>query len=157
MSLSKRQICIRALSHLGIASYVYDLEADQITSAADELDSLVAELPVRIGWPGAVGIDDDTGIADWCHSALILGLAVRLAPSYGRGISDDLRGMARQALDRMLLRLNTPPVERQLPPTTPLGAGAKRWRYGYGFPFAPTPADPLLAGQDGRIDFDGND
>lgn len=162
MSWTKRQIIGQAFNSLGMPVHVFELEPEQILSAALELDAMVAEWPVRIGWPAPASpdetaLDTGTGVADWCVSALYLGLAVRLAPSYGKEVSPMLRSAAVTAMDRMLARLGNPPPRRELPSTTPAGAGWKRWRYGYGFPFTPPPADPLLAGADQRIDGVGDD
>jgi hypothetical protein len=44
------------------------------------------------------------------------------------------------------------PVQQQLPSTMPAGAGNKPWRV-YDNPFIRPPVDPVLAGQDGPIEF----
>jgi hypothetical protein len=43
-------------------------------------------------------------------------------------------------------------MEQQLPSTMPAGAGNKPWR-NYDNPFLQRPVDPVLAGQDGQIEF----
>lgn len=152
MGWTKRQYVTDALGELGIASYVFDLDADQIEAAVRRLDSMMAEWNgrgIRLGYPlpgspGSTDIDADSGTPDSAHDAIITNLAVRLAPSYGKQVSAQTLATARHGINTLLARAAFPP-EMQLPGTLPAGAGNK------GDTFTPQPSDPLKVGPDGEM------
>jgi hypothetical protein len=152
MGWTKRQYVTGALEELGLASYVFDLEADQIESAVRRLDSMMAEWNgrgIRLGYPlpgspGSTDIDAEAGTPDSAHDAIITNLAMRLAPSYGKQVSVETKAAARHGLNTLLARAAYPP-EMQLPSTMPAGAGNR------GDKFMPPPVAPLATGPDGEL------
>lgn len=112
---------------------------------------------VRIGYP-LDGIADssvaqDSGVPDSANEAIIDNLALRLAPSYGRPITREVKTAAKSGLNTLLMRSGTlQPQEMQLPDTLPVGQGNKAHRSGEGN-FFPTPTDPVDAGPDSVLDF----
>lgn len=157
MSYTKRQFIIAALEELGLASYVYDLQPEQLESAMRRLDSMMAEWNgkgIRLGYPVPGSpensdIDSETNVPDSANEAIISNLALRLAPSYGKQVMMQTMITAKNALNVILSRA-TMPMEMQMPATMPIGAGNKN----VDSPFMPFPSDPILAGQDGPIEFD---
>ena len=151
MGWTKRQYVEAALEELGLASYVFDLAADQIESAVRRLDAMMAEWNargIRIGYPlpsspGSTDIDAAGGTPDSAHEAIVTGLAVRLAPSYGKQVSPQTLAAARAAYNTLLARAAYPP-QMQLP-SMPAGAGNK------GTTFTPQPDNPLAVGPDGEM------
>jgi hypothetical protein len=152
MGWTKRQYVTGALEELGMASYVFDLEADQLDSAVRRLDSMMAEWNgrgIRLGYPlpsspSGTDIDAQTGTPDSAHEAIITNLAIRLAPSYGKQVSPQTMATARHALNTLMARAAAPP-QMQLPGTLPAGAGNK------GTTFMPEPTEPLAVGPDGEL------
>lgn len=159
MAYTKRQFVIAALEEIGMASYIFDAQPEQLQSALVRLDAMMANWNgkgIRLGYPipstqGASSLDENTFVPDSSNEAVITNLAMRLAPSYGKTVSPDTRAVARDAYNLILSRVAMPP-EMQLPDTMPAGAGNKQWNV-YGTYINP-PVDPLLAGEDGVLEFD---
>lgn len=159
MAYTKRQFVVSALEEIGLASYVFDAQPEQLQSALTRLDAMMANWNgkgIRLayplpGSPGASSLDENTAVPDSANEAVITNLAVRLAPSYGKTVSPDTKATARDAYNLILSRAAMPP-EMQLPETMPSGAGNKSWTL-YGAYINP-PADPVLTGGDGVLEFD---
>jgi hypothetical protein len=162
MGWTKRQFVEQAFEEIGLAAYVYDLTPEQLQSAVRRLDAMMAgwnSNGVRIGWPipstpDASDIDSDTKAPDVANEAIYLGLAVRLAPGFGKTIAPDVKVHSDFAYSNLLNRTSEPTPEKQFPNTMPRGAGTKPWRNYNRSQFAPTPTDPLQAGDDSPITFE---
>lgn len=156
MGYTKRQFVEQAFAEIGLASYVFDLTPAQVEAAMVRLDAMMATWNgkgIRLGYPlpGSPqnsDLDAETMVPDAANEAIITNLAVRLAPQYGKAPSIDTKVAAKQSYD-MLLSRAAMPAEMQLPASMPRGAGAKA----YDDPFMDNPDDPILAGQDGALDF----
>lgn len=160
MSWTKRQYIVQAFEEIGLASYVYDLQPEQLQSAGRRLDAMMAYWNgrgVRLGYPIAtnpedIDLDTETGVPDSAHQAIVTNLGIQLAPGFGKVVSQETKIAAKSAYDGLLSRA-TKPVEMQMPRTMPRGAGQKPWRFNND-PFIDPPVDPLLAGDDSVLDFD---
>jgi hypothetical protein len=159
MGYSKRQFIYAAFEEIGLASYVFDLQPEQLESARRRLDAMMADWNakgIRLGYPIPSSpqdgsIDDETNVPDSAYEAIICSLGVRLAPSYGKQVMPETKVNAKQGYD-VLLQRATYPLEKQFPDTMPLGSGNKPWRV-YDNPFVQPPVDPVTAGPDGPIEF----
>ncbi len=157
MGYSKRQFITAALSEIGLADYVFDLQPQDLESGLRRLDSMMAEWNakgIRLGYPipGSPQFSDinsPSEVPDSANEAIITNLAIRLAPSYGKQVMAETKVAAKNAYNTLLSRA-TLPAEQQLPGSMPSGAGNKPWRV-YDDPFLRPPIDPVLAGQDGPI------
>ena len=133
MSWTKKQIIEQAFEEIGLASYIFDLTPDQLDSALRRLDLMVASWQtknIQIGYPLSTSpqnSDIDTPIETSLNNneALVLNLAVRLAPAYGKSVSPDTKATAKLLYDQLLIEAAAP-YEQQFPRTMPLGAGYKR-------------------------------
>ena len=158
MGYSKRQFVTAALEEIGLASYVFDLQPEQLQSAMRRLDAMIADWNgkgIRLGYPlpGSPqdsDLDEPSEVPDSANEAIITNLAVRLAPSYGKTVSPDTKGTAKNSYNTLLSRA-TKPNQQQMPGRMPSGAGNKPWRV-YDDPFLRPPVDPVLAGPDGPIE-----
>lgn len=159
MGYSKRQFVAAAFEEIGLASYVFDLQPEQLQSALRRLDAMMAEWNakgIRLGYPipGSPqfsDLDEPSEVPDSANEAIIANLALKLAPSYGRTPMPDTRVTAKMAYNTLLSRAAMP-MEQQFPDTLPSGAGNKPWRM-YDNPFLGEPVDPVDAGPDGPIQF----
>lgn len=159
MAYTKRQFVTAALEEIGLASYIFDAQPEQLQSALTRLDAMMANWNgkgIRLayplpGSPGASSLDENTAVPDSANEAVITNLAVRLAPSYGKAVSADTKATARDAYNLLLSRAAMPP-EQQLPDNMPAGAGNKPWNL-YGTYINP-PVDPVLTGGEGELEFD---
>jgi hypothetical protein len=161
MSWTKRQFITQAFEEIGLAAYVFDLTPEQLDSALRRMDAMVAGWNangVRIGYPlpgspEASNIDAESGVPDYANEAIYLGLALRLAPGFGKTVSAETKQFADMAYSNLANQTALPTPERQMPSTMPRGQGQKPWR-NFNNPFVAPPEEPLLAGSDGAIDFD---
>ena len=159
MGYSKRQFVAAAFEEIGLASYAFDLQPQQFESALRRLDAMMASwnaLGIRLGYPLPSSpqfsdLDAQSEVPDSANEAIITNLAVKLAPSYGKQVMPDTKATAKETYNTLLSRAAVP-MEQQLPSTMPSGAGNKPWRV-YDDPFLRPPVDPVLAGQDGPIQF----
>jgi hypothetical protein len=159
MGYSKRQFVAAAFEEIGLASYVFDLQPEQLQSAMRRLDAMMADWNgkgIRVGYPlpGSPqdsDLDEESLVPDSANEAIITNLAVRVAPSYGKAVSPDTKTTAKSSYNTLLSRA-TMPHQQQMPRTMPSGAGNKPWRV-YDDPFLRPPVDPVLAGPDGPIEF----
>lgn len=161
MSWTKREFITQAFEEIGLAAYVFDLTPEQLNSALRRMDAMVAGWNangVRIGYPlpsspGDSDLDTDSGVPDFCNEAIYLNLAVRLAPSFGKTLTQETKAAADLAYGNMANQVAFPTPERQMPQTLPRGQGTKPWR-NFNNPFCNRPEDPVLAGSDGKIDLE---
>lgn len=131
MSYTKRDIVTAALAEIGLSSYAFDLSTDQLNQALIRLDAMIAEWNargVKLGYPipasvGGSSLSDDSGIPDSAWTAVITNLALQIAPSYGKNVSNQTLTTARQSWNT-LLALAATPIEMNLG-MIPLGAGNK--------------------------------
>jgi hypothetical protein len=159
MGYSKRQFITAALEEIGLASYVFDLQPEQLETARRRLDAMMADWNgkgIRLGYPIPSSpqdgsIDEETNVPDSAYEAIICSLGIRLAPSYGKTVMAETKIVAKQGYD-ILLQRATYPLEKQLPNTMPSGAGNKPWRV-YDNPFVRPPYFPVDAGPDGPIEY----
>lgn len=159
MGFTKREYIAAAFDEIGLASYTFDLEPEQIQSALRRLDAMMAEWNakgIRLGYPLPLSpsdsdLDEQTYVPDSANEAIITNLGIRLAPSLGKQVSPDTKITARLAYNTLSSRAAMP-NEMQYPSNLPSGAGNKP--YSVQTVFLPGPVDPVLAGQDGTIDLD---
>lgn len=158
MAWTKRQLITQAFEEIGLAAYVFDLTPEQLQSALRRMDSMVGGWNangVRISYPlpsnpDDSDLDEDSGVPDFANEAIYLGLAVRVASSYGKVVSPETKAFADMAYSNMANQVAIPTPERQLPQTMPRGAGTKPWRTTRN-PYFPPPADPVAVGSDGDL------
>lgn len=158
MSYTKRQLVEGAYAEIGMASFVFDLEPEDLQSALRKLDSMMAMWNgrgIRLGYPVPLSpesssLDEDSNLPDWSVTAVIASLGIQIAPSYGKAVSTETRLNARDAYNVLLSRAAYP-IEMQLPNTMPTGAGNKPWTVDG--PFMADPVDRLLAGPDSLLTF----
>jgi len=162
MGYTKREIIELAFEEIGLAAYVFDLQPQQITGALRRLDTMMATWNgkgIRLGYPlpsspGMSDPDQDCDVPDAAFEAMGLGLAVRIAPGYGKTVSPDTKASARSAYTQLMAQ-SAKPMEMQLDRySIPSGAGNKGWRGDGTNPFLDQPTDPLDAGPDSILDLE---
>lgn len=158
MSYTKRQFVLGAFEELGMANYVFDLQPEQIQGAARRLDAMLAEWNgrgVSLGYtlatlPDNVDVSQDSGVPDWANEAIILNLALRIAPGYGKMVPLETKQSAKSALETVMRNVTTT-REQQFPSHLPVGAGYKS----RDAQFYPPPTDPTLDKPEVSLEFEG--
>jgi len=162
MSWTKRQFVTQAFEEIGLAAYVFDLTPEQLDSALRRMDAMVAGWNangVRIAYPlssspGSTDLDQDTNVPDFCNEAIYLGLALRIAASFGKVVSPETKMFADMAYSNMANQAAIPIMERSMPQEMPRGQGTKPWRnFNNPFVIAPDPTE-VDAGSDGPLEFE---
>jgi P22 tail accessory factor len=129
---TKRQIIAMAYEAVGLAGFIYDLMPEQMESARQKLDAMMAEWNGRglnLSWPIPSSpengdIDDETNLPDWALEAVYLSLGPRLANSHGKQVTPMYLAMMRAAKNGVMSR-TVKPAARKMPGGFPLGAGYK--------------------------------
>jgi hypothetical protein len=129
--MTKRQIILDAFAEIGLASYAFDLSPEQMQAALKQLDRMVSTWStngLKMGYfPTFDDLDEETFTPDASHDALVMNLAVRLAPSYGKTPSPDTKKAARGAL-RSLYNLSAAPMPMKMDAhLVPSGQGNRTW------------------------------
>lgn len=161
MAWTKRQLVVKAFEEIGLAAYVFDLQPEQLQSAVERMDAMIAGWNangVRIGYPlstspSTTDLDTSAGVPDFANEAIYLNLALRLAPAYGKQVSPQTVIFADMAYNNMANQVAIPTHERQMPQTMPRGQGTKPWR-NFNNPFVYAPQAQVDAGSDGPIDLE---
>lgn len=159
MGYSKRQFVAAAFEEIGLASYVFDLQPEQLQSALRRLDAMMADWNgkgIRLGYPlpGSPQdseLDEPTLVPDSANQAILTNLAIRLAPSFGKMVMPETKAVAKDSYNTLLQRA-TAPIPQQMPGTMPAGAGNKPYRNNDN-PYLRPPVYPTLAGPDGPIEY----
>lgn len=159
MGYSKRQFVTAAFEEIGLASYVFDLQPEQLQSALKRLDAMMADWNgkgIRLGYPIPSSpqysdLNEPSEVPDSANEAIITNLAVRIAPSYGKVVMPETKAIAKDSYNTLLSRATMPP-EQQLPATMPTGAGNKPWRVADN-PFVRGSVDRVKSGADGNLEF----
>lgn len=162
MSWTKRQFIMSAFDEIGIASYEFDLQPDQIQSALNKLDAMMSAWVARgieLSYPISASqsesdLDQATGVPSYAREAIATNLAVRLAPSYGKTLSPATIATAKEGYNVLLRRMHqetarTLTKKRSMMPS---GAGNKPWRYLDG-EFVINEEDSPVVFKDGHLDF----
>jgi hypothetical protein len=156
----KRELIQEAYAEIAMQDSVFNIDPDMLQSALRRLDSMMATWDskgIRVGYnlstqANGSNLDDDSGIPDFANEAVLLHLAIRLAPGVGKTLSPSTAAIAKMGYDT-LLNYCAQPIPMQYPGGMPRGAGNKPWRWQRN-EFMPAPCDPLTAGQDDSpIDF----
>jgi hypothetical protein len=96
-------------------------------------------------------LDEQTNVPDSSNEAIYTNLAIKLAPSYGKQVMPDTKATAKESYNTLLSRAAMP-MEQQMPaPCQPVQAtslGASTTTHS-----SVRPYDPVLAGQDGPLEF----
>ena len=157
MSYTKQQYITDALDEIGIASYNFDLQPEQLQSALRKLDNMMAEWSangLRVAYPlpsspSDSNLQEECVVPDIANSAIIYNLAIRLCSSYGKKPSMELVALASRCLDNLRSAIMIVP-SALMKGGIPLGAGNKPWRY-MDNEFTLSPDDNITAGNHGGI------
>jgi hypothetical protein len=147
----------QAFDEIGLASYIFDIQPEQLQSALRRLDTMMATWNgkgIRLGYPLPSSpqdsdLDEETLVPDSANEAIYTNLAIRIAPSFGKAVAVEVKVAAKQAYD-ILLQRAAAPIQMQLPREMPAGAGNKPWRIDD--PFVAPPTDPVQTGPEGFLE-----
>lgn len=134
---TKQEIIDHALELLAIASYEFELSANERQSCLNFLDRMMAEWDsrgIRVGYAlsgngQSSSTADQSGLSDWAITPVAANLAMRVAPMFGKAISNDVANIAKTGLESIELTTYSPPP-MIYPPTAPRGQG---WPYQFGW------------------------
>ena len=161
MSWTKREVVQNAFEEVGLASYAFDLQPEQMQAGLRRLDNMMAtwnSRGLRIGYPlednpSLSSLDQDAGVTDEAIEAIVSNLAIRLAPLLGKTVSPDTKATARSAYMALLSRRSTIPERLIDVNAVPAGAGTKYWRVN-GDPFLQQEDRGLTVGPDAALDLE---
>lgn len=99
---TKREIINAAFGELGLSGYAVDMQPEEQADALRLLNAMLSMWTaggLRLGYAGAgTDLSEDMGTPPWADEAIALGLALRLAPSFGKAVSAETRTAAKAAL-----------------------------------------------------------
>lgn len=122
---TKLVIVQRALGKIGLSAYVFNPSPIQLQDALDQLDQLAAEwdgIGIRKGYRIGGTLADESGLPDTAINGYACGLALALAPNYGKQISPNLQVSAARSFNALLTTNNSIP-QMPMPSRMPIGTG----------------------------------
>lgn len=122
---TKLAIIQQALGEIGLGTYVFDPSPEQLQAALDRLNRLAAMwdgIGIRKGYNLGDNISAESGLPDTAIDPFAILLAIRLAPSYGKQVSPELKAAGIEAKNALMVTNNTIP-RMILPNTMPIGRG----------------------------------
>lgn len=129
--MKKRDLIADAFAEIALAGYTFDLTADEMQTGLRRLDDMMAMLStswVDIGYDisGESDLDDEAGIgAEW-REPVVTNLAMRLAPAFGKVITNETRVTARAGWQRLIALGTRPASQADAALTAMRGAGNRR-------------------------------
>lgn len=134
MGWTKQDIIEAAFEELGLGAYAYDLRPEDLTTGLNRLNTLMAEWQgggVGLGYPAggtpdADNLTTDSNLPPDAVNGVIAGLAVALAPGYGKQPSRDTKIAARAGKNLVLRKSMTLPAKQPDTRNYPAGAGRKQ-------------------------------
>lgn len=155
---TKAQIIEQAFAVLGLGNYAFDMSAEERQSAVRTLDGMMAAWDgdgIRLGYALATNEADlgtDSGVPDWAAEGVYMNLAVRLGQAQGKQVHPSTYANAKAGMNTILRRTTSIPQRVPNWANMPAGAGNRGWR-GWRGPFLRQETEPLLAGDDGPLEF----
>jgi hypothetical protein len=148
----KLELIQRALQEIGIGSQ-YQISPEMQEAARVRLESMMNSAP-HLGYVFGDEIDAESGLKLVAEEWVVLELAIRLAPSYGKTVSAmTLRNAA--IAKRVVMNAVAANCQMPVPAPIPVGAGYKAWR-GCGRRFTVPPDTSPVQGNDaGNLEFGG--
>lgn len=132
MSYTKQQLIDDAFEEIGIASYDYDVSPEEYQSALRKLDRMMgtwASKGISVSYPIPASpensnLNQESNVPNTMVEGLVANLAKRLAPSFGKTLSQETKDLAKDTYEN-LARLKSEPAEIPLN-TTVYGAGNRQ-------------------------------
>ena len=131
---TKHQIIKAALTEIGMGEYVHDAQPEELMDALSRLDALMAEWEGQgivtgylvIDGPSDDILSGDSGIRSQIVRAVISGLAVEIAPMFGKTPSPQTTSAAKRGFGLAIAATGGPPSLKANITSSPAGAG---WRF----------------------------
>lgn len=151
MAKTKGGVVRSALSLLGLAGFEFDIIPEELAAGVDFLNTMLSVWStkgLKIPFNYAGHAEDSSGLPDSTLEAIYANLAIRLAPTYGKQVSLEVRQIAKHGLNT-LYGESAKPRTRQFD-WLPAGAGNKGERF-----IVPEDRYPWIV--DGLSDFSGGE
>jgi hypothetical protein len=159
VSWTKRQIIEQSFDELALAAYVFDITDEELQSALNRLESLMATwlgmgLVLSYSFADDGDLDASSGLPLVANEAVYLTLAQRIAASKGKTCPPSLSAASRTAYSALLSWSARQAVrEQQQPAGMPRGAGQKSWRSTQQPYFTQPDDSPVQLADDGGLSF----
>jgi hypothetical protein len=148
---SKLDLVNSALNEIGFADYVYDIDPAQLNRVLLQMDAMMMgwkSQGINVGYyqtytPGLSDINSDSGLPSTAIEACYLGLAKRIAPSFGKTLSPETKTNFSEAWRAMLSNLALDVVYKR-PANVLAGAGNKSYIENIFLPFTEGSVDELF-------------
>lgn len=151
---TKRQIVGSAFAELGIGSWEFDLQPDEIIDGVNRLDQMMARWSsegIRVGYNATSNDPDaDSGLPDVALEAVRTNLALRLAPAFGRQVNPLTASQADSGYSYLTAYFMRVP-QRRFPNTLPLGSGNRLYGYAGSINFYPQGGQDVAVGPDSTL------
>lgn len=125
----KRQLIYDAYEEIGLASYAYEISPEELHSAVRKLDQMMgtwSNKNLKLGFAYGDSADDDAGVPEAAHDAIVVNLAVRLAPAHGKAVSPETKQAAGVAMNALYNLSVKPQPQRLDHHAIPRGSGRRQ-------------------------------
>lgn len=133
MATTKNDLVRSALTKLAVVGYDYDIDPEELRGGLITLEEMITGWEARgihtcyalAAYPEAAQGQDDSEINPQARQAIVYALAIQLADSYGKQVSQSVAAGAAAGMNSLLVAIqNTPSVI--YPHRMPRGSGNRR-------------------------------
>lgn len=138
MATTKSDLVRSALKRLAVTGFDYEIDPEELKSGVITLEQMMAAWDARgikAGYqfadnPETADINADAGVPDIAFMAITCSLAMELADTYGKVISQNLAMSAASGMNSLLAAIQHQP-QMQYPSRMPRGSGntLRNWRW----------------------------
>lgn len=124
--LTKLEIIQQSFEELGLGSYAYDAQPEDLQTALTRLNALLgywSSVGALTGFPLGGSLDDESGVPIDAERGVICALAVDIAPAYGKSAMRETKIAAREGRKILTRKSVTAPSKVRNLSSVPKGAG----------------------------------
>lgn len=150
MAWTKRKIIDAAHSELRLSGYVFDMSPEEIGSAGDRLEAMMASVEqdgVQVGYVFGDDLDAESGVPMHAIETVFCTLACRLATNLGKEVRAETMRVSSEGLQRLRRQFSAPRPQAMAPV---FGGAGQRGRY-----IRPVKPDPIGTNEAVGLTFTG--
>lgn len=131
MAWTKLELIKSAFQEIGLGDYIFNSSPEQLQAACNTLDNMMLEWDaqnIKLGYnaastPDTNSVNDSSNLPLYANSAVISNLAIKLAPSFGKIVTNEAKVAAYNGMNMLYAKIPVPQVPT--PYGLPAGAGNK--------------------------------
>ncbi len=158
MTWTKKKIVEAAFTELRLSGYVFDMTPEELVTATDRLEAVMASVEqdgVQVGYVFGDDIGGESGVPMHAVETVFCLLACRLATNLGKEVRAETMRVAAEGMQRLRRHAFIPAAQQLAPMFGGAGVGHGRPRIGSAFLRPNNPPQPIQTEEGGGLTFTG--